>query len=211
MGIMQIELQKKDISKKNAILEATAHLFLRKGFSGVSMEEIARESNVAKQTLYSYFKGKDDLFRAIVHAQSEAFFSTLPHNDDPAQNIEEFLYIIGEKTMDMLFKRDTLALYRVIVSETPRFPELGRFYWQSGAQAFIDRLETFLAGHGFSKEKAQSATEQFLSFMFGTLLTKTLLNEDYHPSAEEKKNHIEQAVSAFFMLNGQYVTEKPNS
>lgn len=42
--------------------------------------------------------------------------------------------------------------------------------------------------------------------MFGALL-----NEDYHPSAEEKKAHIEQTVSAFFMLNGQYVTEKPGS
>ncbi len=207
---MQIRQQREDMSKESAILEAATRSFLRKGFSGVSMEEIARESNVAKQTLYGYFKGKDDLFRAIIHAQSDGFFSTLPHNDDQTQNIEEFLYIMGERAMDMLFKRDTLALYRVIVSETPRFPELGKFYWQSGAQAFTDRLSNFLTARGFPKGEAQSATEQFLSFMFGTLLTKTLLNKEYHPSKEEKKAHIEQAVSAFFMLNGQYVTEKVN-
>lgn len=207
---MQIRQQREDMSKESAILEAATRSFLRKGFSGVSMEEIARESNVAKQTLYSYFKGKDDLFRAIIRAQSDGFFSTLSHNDDQTQNIEEFLYIMGERAMDMLFKRDTLALYRVIVSETPRFPELGKFYWQSGAQAFTDRLSNFLTARGFPKGEAQSATEQFLSFMFGTLLTKTLLNKEYPPSKEEKKAHIEQAVSAFFMLNGQYVTEKVN-
>lgn len=208
---MQLGYEAEDMSKESVIIEAATRLFLCKEFSGVSMEEIARESKVAKQTLYSYFNGKDDLFRAIIRAQSEAFFATLPHNDDPAQNIEEFLYVLGERAVDMLFRHDTLALYRVIVSETPRFPELGKFYWQSGAQAFIDRLEAFLAGHGFSKERAQNATEQFLSFMFGTLLSKTLLNKDYHPSKEEKKAHIEQAVSTFFMLNGQYVTERPDS
>lgn len=207
---MQIRQQREDMSKESAILEAATRSFLRKGFSGVSMEEIARESNVAKQTLYSYFKGKDDLFRAIIHAQSDAFFSTLPHNDDQTQNIEEFLHIMGERAMDMLFKRDTLALYRVMVSETPRFPELGKFYWQSGAQAFTDRLSNFLTARGFPKGEAQTATEQFLSFIFGTLLTKTLLNKEYLPSKEDKKAHIEQAVSAFFMLNGQYVTEKTN-
>ncbi len=208
--MMRTGYQQKEMSKEDAIIEAATRLFLSKGFSGVSMEEIAKGSSVAKQTLYSYFKGKDDLFRAIIHAQSDAFFAALPHNDDQTQNIEEFLHIMGERAMDMLFKRDTLALYRVIVSETPRFPELGKFYWQSGAQAFTDRLSNFLIARGFPKGEAQSATEQFLSFMFGTLLTKTLLNKEYHPSKDEKKAHVEQAVSAFFMLNGQYVTEKTN-
>ena len=54
------------MSKEDAIIEAATRLFLSKGFSGVSMEEIAKGSSVAKQTLYSYFKGKDDLFRAII-------------------------------------------------------------------------------------------------------------------------------------------------
>lgn len=197
-----------EMSKENAIIEAATQLFLRKGFTGVSMEEIARESKVAKQTLYSYFNGKDDLFRAIIRAQSAAFFDALPQNDDPTQNIEEFLYLLGEKLMDMLFKPDTLELYRVIVSEAPRFPELGQFYWESGAQALIDLLGDFLSTRGLSEENAKNATEQFLSYMFGVLLTKTLLNKDFHPSAKERKAHIEQAVSCFFMLNGQHITEK---
>lgn len=208
---MQIKQQKEDMSKESSILEAATRLFLRKGFSGVSMEEIARESSVAKQTLYSYFDGKDDLFRAIIRAQSEGFFALLPPDDDPAQNTEEFLYQVGEAVMDMLFRSDTLELYRVIVAETTRFPELGAYYWEASAQAFIDRLGIFLTKCGLSEEQAKSVTEQFLSYMFGVLLSKTLLNKDYHPSKEEKKAHIEQAVSTFFMLNGQYVTEKKNA
>ena len=48
MDTMQIRQQREDMSKESAILEAATRSFLRKGFSGVSMEEIARESNVAK-------------------------------------------------------------------------------------------------------------------------------------------------------------------
>jgi AcrR family transcriptional regulator len=49
---------------KRAIRTAE-ELFKKVGFRGVTMELVAREANVAKATLYSYFKNKDDLFLAV--------------------------------------------------------------------------------------------------------------------------------------------------
>ncbi len=49
---------------KRAIRTAE-ELFKKLGFRAVTMELVAREANVAKATLYSYFKNKDELFLAV--------------------------------------------------------------------------------------------------------------------------------------------------
>ncbi|MGG1654168.1 TetR/AcrR family transcriptional regulator [Paenibacillus sp. NRS-1783] len=48
-------------SKKNDILQAAIRLFSRKGYSSTSVEEIAKESGMAKASFYKYFQGKEEL------------------------------------------------------------------------------------------------------------------------------------------------------
>lgn len=49
---------------KRAIRTAE-ELFKKVGFRAVTMELVAREANVAKATLYSYFKNKDELYMVV--------------------------------------------------------------------------------------------------------------------------------------------------
>jgi len=53
-----------NVRYKRAI-RAAEELFKKVGFRGVTMELVAREADVAKGTLYSYFKNKDELFLAV--------------------------------------------------------------------------------------------------------------------------------------------------
>jgi AcrR family transcriptional regulator len=48
------------------IAEAALRLFARYGYKRTSMDDIAREAGVARATLYLHFKGKDDVFRAML-------------------------------------------------------------------------------------------------------------------------------------------------
>jgi len=52
-------------ARRKRCLRAAEELFKRVGFRAVTMELVAREANVAKATLYSYFKNKDELFIAV--------------------------------------------------------------------------------------------------------------------------------------------------
>ena len=52
--------------KRRAILEAATEAFLRHGFLGTSMDEIAAAAAVSKQTVYKHFSDKESLFREIV-------------------------------------------------------------------------------------------------------------------------------------------------
>lgn len=48
------------------IADAALKLFARYGYKRSSMDDIAREAGLAKATLYLHFKGKDDVFRAML-------------------------------------------------------------------------------------------------------------------------------------------------
>jgi AcrR family transcriptional regulator len=60
----QITATDENARYKRAIRTAE-ELFKKVGFRAVTMELVAREANVAKATLYSYFKNKDELFLAV--------------------------------------------------------------------------------------------------------------------------------------------------
>src|SRR5690606_22087630 len=47
------------------ILEAALALFAEKGFAATRMEDIAARARITKGTIYLYFRGKEDLFKAL--------------------------------------------------------------------------------------------------------------------------------------------------
>ena len=71
----------KSQEKQQQILTSAACLFLKQGFSNTSMDLIANEADVSKQTVYSHFKNKaigeeygeaiTDMHREIQRQQEE--------------------------------------------------------------------------------------------------------------------------------------------
>ncbi|MFJ5368835.1 TetR/AcrR family transcriptional regulator, partial [Bosea sp. CER48] len=56
-----------DVSVRvDQIADAALRLFARYGYKRSSMDDIAKEAGLAKATLYLHFKGKDDVFRAML-------------------------------------------------------------------------------------------------------------------------------------------------
>ncbi|HJW40711.1 MAG TPA: TetR/AcrR family transcriptional regulator [Rhizomicrobium sp.] len=56
-------------ARRREILDAALLEFAAKGFSGTSMEAIARRAKASKETLYSWFVNKETLFRAVFEAR----------------------------------------------------------------------------------------------------------------------------------------------
>lgn len=57
--------QHEEGARRKRSIRAAEELFKRVGFRAVTMEAVAREAHVAKATLYSYFKNKDELYLAV--------------------------------------------------------------------------------------------------------------------------------------------------
>ena len=72
--------------KRKAILEAARTLFLRNGYRGTSMDEIAAAAAVSKQTVYKHFADKESLFSEIVTSTVKEAGDTV---DDEVLNLQE--------------------------------------------------------------------------------------------------------------------------
>jgi AcrR family transcriptional regulator len=59
------------------ILEAASHLFTKKHFDDVRMEDVAARAGISKVTLYKYFSTKDELYLKLLEAAGRDYLATL--------------------------------------------------------------------------------------------------------------------------------------
>jgi AcrR family transcriptional regulator len=58
--------EREKLVRKTEIINAAERVFFEKGFESSTMEDIAKEAEFTKKTLYSYFKSKDELYFEIM-------------------------------------------------------------------------------------------------------------------------------------------------
>ena len=63
---------KHSVARQN-IIETASRLFYQKGYSLTGINEIIKEANVAKATLYNHFKSKDDICIAYLNHRNQGF------------------------------------------------------------------------------------------------------------------------------------------
>lgn len=60
--------------KREVILEATIRVLREQGLSGLKIEEVAKEAEVGKGTVYLYFQDKQDLLKGLVECHTFAYY-----------------------------------------------------------------------------------------------------------------------------------------
>ncbi len=86
--------------KSNEIKEAALKYFTIHGYEGASLSQIAEEVGMKKQSIYSHFKGKDDLFLHVLRDAKETELSTKLHyfstvdDQNPYDHLSGFLKLV---------------------------------------------------------------------------------------------------------------------
>lgn len=119
MGIEERKERERLIQRKlrrKQIISAAKKVFSDKGFSGATMEDIAREAELASGTLYLYFSSKDELY-ATINVELQKFMQqqiqTLADNSalaapEKVKALSDVLYQVYE--FDPLMMRNVLHL-----------------------------------------------------------------------------------------------------
>lgn len=183
--------------KREIILEAARKVFLEVGFGAASMDAIANNAQVSKQTVYNHFGSKEELFAAMVRDTCDSMtlaFAEAARDGNP----EKTLRAIAQRFMDATFSEDKLALHRILMAEVPRFPELGRIFYQSGPAVIRQFLaDYFREQHkrgALKVENPKITAEQFISLITSCRLRYELGVEPL-PSAEVREQYINNAVA----------------
>jgi AcrR family transcriptional regulator len=134
--------------KREAILQAARRVFLSQGYLGASMDEIAAQARVSKQTIYKHFTDKERLFIEIVVSTVErvsdpvhAEVLALQDSGDPQRDLTD----LARRQLAGVMTPELLALRRLVIAEAPRFPDLGASFYERGPGRTIAALATAFA------------------------------------------------------------------
>jgi TetR/AcrR family transcriptional repressor of mexJK operon len=186
--------------KRQLVLDAATALFMAQGYGAVSMDAIARAAGVSKATLYAYFSSKDQLFATIIGEacrQNIAVTSFLP---DGETDVQAGLTVFAGNTLRFLVEPRSLAIHRVVVSESVRFPELGQAFYDNGPGVFRQVFGDWLAEQASAGRLAVPnpglAADQFIGLLRGGLYLRATLGLT-PPSEAEIDAAVSSAVAAF--------------
>jgi TetR/AcrR family transcriptional repressor of mexJK operon len=188
--------------KREAILNAATRMFLSHGYRNVSMDKIAQAAPVSKATLYNHFDSKNALFSAVISSFCASLLHTMSRATVESHDVESTLTQIATSAVDLIYAEDALAIYRLVVAESPDFPELGELFYQSGPQIVLKQLEDYFrqlnAAGEFKTSDPVFAADAFFSMLKGDLHLKCLITKTVRPSADEKKRLVSQVIH-FYM------------
>ncbi|MCM2422706.1 TetR/AcrR family transcriptional regulator [Streptomyces sp. RKAG293] len=183
--------------KREAITSSATALFLDHGYAGTSLARIAEAAGVSKSTLFKQFPTKAALFEAIV---SESWKQGSGHASTPpsAGDLRAGLTVIGHRYAELVGQPGMTALFRIVIAELPRLPELGRMQFQLGKLPYFDSVRTYLqAEHEAGTARvpdAESAANQFLGMIANFVLWPRMLLTDWNPAADETDHAVDEAV-----------------
>ena len=162
--------------KRAEILRAARPILLRDGLGGTTLDRVAAEGKISKMTLYRHFPSKVALFEGLVTAMCEYMREGLENApsalDEPAaKRLADELRAFTSA----LIEPDALALYRLIVADGWRFPDLSRVFDQSGMRIIRRRIALLLESGAVPADKTRQVAAEVVAMVLGDAYQRAIL------------------------------------
>jgi TetR/AcrR family transcriptional repressor of mexJK operon len=192
--------QTQQTKKELEVLKVASDYFLRHGYQGTSVNAIARDSGISKESIYRYFSSKKELFEAVI-AKELAEYQQKLHSLDyefGSIAIDVLLPQIAESIIAAVTTDRTLSLRRLIFHETRKTPDIGRYYYEVGPQEAYRDLEKVFAHH---RSESRLPPEKLAQYFVGMVLHFTMLMRlcgiAKPLTAEQRQNLAAEATKDF--------------
>ncbi|MBN2752821.1 MAG: TetR/AcrR family transcriptional regulator [Rhodospirillaceae bacterium] len=195
-----------DPGKRTAIIDAAFQLFMGQGY-GVSMEAIATEAGVSKQTIYNLFSTKEHLFGAVVANRTEILVTTITHTA-PDASPRDVLQNLAKEFL-ALMAGDTIAkVYRMMMSaviEGGGYSEMCAQFYKNGPEQTTAQFAQYLAHQDeigrLCIPDSKIAAESFFGMLKGHMLIRNMMGLQDHWDAEILTAKAEYCVGMFLMAH----------
>ncbi|MBM9593221.1 TetR/AcrR family transcriptional regulator [Roseitranquillus sediminis] len=192
--------------KFEQVVEGARAVFMRDGFEGASVDEIARVSRVSKATLYSYFADKRAMFFEVARAECHRQADECVKMIGTARSAPEALRSAGHDLLRFLTSEFGLSVFRICVAESDRFPELGQQFYRSGPAMVRDRLigyfESAMARGELVIDDVELAADQFAELCKADIFPRILFCGACRPGEAEIGRVVDGAVETFMARYG---------
>jgi AcrR family transcriptional regulator len=193
------------IDKRHAIMTAARIVFLRDGYTGATIDAVAAEAGVSKQTIYNHLQDKEMLFLAVVedtlrHYSANALTAVAEFPEHPAE-LERELITVGWRITTSFLHEDALAMRRLLHTEVVRHPDLIGVWCRWGPPSVVVALsERFTrlvwAGYLELTDPDQAARQFFSLITYDSLLQYAL---GTHPITDDGLRQTASAAAHMFL------------
>lgn len=206
---MEAKVNKRTQQTRERILDAAQKLFLQQGYLATSTDALMMEAGIAsKETLYRYYASKEELFSAVLGrltVEQDDFAEKIAALAAPTdlQELRQSLTEFAREVLVRMSQPEYLALLRITLAETPRFPQLGSVFVSAVPQRGIALVTTLLEEAQASKIIAASDSEAVARMLLGGLLTYAITNlahvgEQVSPPRYERADAIVEIIMRAF-------------
>jgi TetR/AcrR family transcriptional repressor of mexJK operon len=201
--------------KHRQIADAATTLFLNQGYLGTSMDDIAAEAAVSKQTVYKHFSDKDQLYAEIVLGtvdQVDGLVRMVGAALETTTDLRADLGELARQFLTTLMRPELLRLRRLVISTADQFPEIGRSWYEQGFERVLATLATHfgrLDERGLLRaDDPLLAAHHFVGLLLWIPINRAMFTGDETSSAKELRTYADAAVTTFCRAYG---TSQPGS
>jgi AcrR family transcriptional regulator len=168
--------------KRGQILDAARRLFLIHGYAHTSTEAVRRAAGISKETLYRYYATKEELFADVLRRLTLEHLPGPLQSDEPLarganrKQLHKTLQGLAQDIVVLMMQPDYLALLRIVIAESTRFPHLGELFRKTVPEQTIAAVSELLARLRKKRLVAKIDTEAAARMLLGSLLTYAILD-----------------------------------
>lgn len=192
----------KSEEKRQSISHAAAELFLREGFDRCSMDSIAAAAGVSKQTVYSHFANKEELFRSCITGKVRLYDLHI----DPSVHteLEAGLASFADGFLRLISDPQAVEMWRLMVNEAVDHKHVSAMFHETGPEESLKSLAEFLERHGDRLDTSDydAAARTFLGLTADCYHTRILLGVIERVEDDVREQHVARVTEQFLRLFG---------
>ncbi|GAA3564788.1 TetR/AcrR family transcriptional regulator [Amycolatopsis ultiminotia] len=189
-------------SARQKVLDAAVAVFLERGFEQCSMEQIAAAAGVVRRTVFNLFESKEALFRAAVEQAWAAMpIAEIGADEEAFADPVAGLTRMGLAISDFWAPPAAVAMVRLVIGESRRFPQLAQDYLSLGKLPALSALTGYLGEWDrrgeLSVPDPDLAARQFIGMINEPLLWFRVLGQPGAPARKRRTHVVHEAVHTF--------------
>ncbi|WP_157248613.1 TetR/AcrR family transcriptional regulator [Nonomuraea typhae] len=192
------------------LLAIAREVFLTQGYPGATMDQVAAQARISKQTLYREYPSKERLYAAVVRDWVDRGYDAMrPHTEalTESADIRAGLLRLAHVLHSGVLSEPVLRMRSLVATESARFPDVAADYversWTRNTQLLADALAALAARGLIKAEDTLAAAQQFTWLVLGDPLNRRTLAAQSAPAEDDElARQREEAVTTFLSRYG---------